>query len=184
MHASGFSCGLVALALLGAGCGGDDGEGGSAQDGGANSGAQAGASASSKGKLDACKIVGEQDATALFGQPAKRDADELVVDPALLGQCQWTYEKEDEIGSVASQSLQFYVWDGAEYHSVPPDAEPLEVGEDGYVKASEALGVDTGWVQDGRAIALSYFSIGTGMPSNASKVSAMKALALEISARL
>src|SRR5262245_50297537 len=125
---------LPVLALVAAlvACGGDDDAAAAAQDGGSSPGGSA-AGGSSPGSLPAaCNLVTEHDASALFAQPALRDEDELVVDPALLDQCQWTYTEEDENGSVASQSLQFYVWASAQYHSVPQDASPLEVGEDGY----------------------------------------------------
>lgn len=178
----GTSCRVAALALASAAafsCGDDD-EGASGGDGGLAGG---GGGASSATKLDACRIVTEQDASALFGDPATRDEGPAVVDPALLGRCLWTYEVEDEVGSTTSQLLQLYVWDGAA-HSVPPGSEPLDVGEDGYVDASEAIGVDIGWVQDDRAILLSYFSIGDDMPANLSRVEPMKTLAQEVSDRL
>jgi hypothetical protein len=157
---------------------GDDDDASPGQDGGA-----AGSSPAA-GELEACELVTQQDASALFGQPATRDDDAQVVNRGLLGQCLWTYEVEDEIGSVSSQLLQFYVWDGPVYHSVPANSDPLDVGEDGYVAASAAAGVDIGWVQDERAILLSYFSIGDDMPANLSKLEPMKALAQEVSDRL
>ena len=170
---------VLALACCLTACPGDD-DASSAGDGGASSSGNG----SKAGEIDACTLLTMDDASALFGQPAKRDSDEPVVDPALLGQCHWTYEEEDEIGSVYSQSVHFYAWDSPRYHSAPTGADPLDVGEDGYVKWSEATGVDTGWLQNDRSYQLYYFSIGDTMPSNESKVDDVKALALTISQRL
>jgi hypothetical protein len=164
--------GVAALLLSSAlvGCGGDAGTDG----GGSHS-----------SDFDACAIVTEADATALFGQPAKPDEGNLVVDPAFLGQCNWTYEETDQsTGAVYSQSLFFHAWDSPDYNAPLPDADPLDVGSDGWAKVSEAAGVSIGWVQDDRSFSLGYFSIGPTMPTNASQLEPMKALAGEVSGRL
>jgi hypothetical protein len=103
----------------------------------------------------------------------------LVVDPALLGECLWQWDTE-----TSSQLLQFYVWDGPEYHSVPTGSEPFAVGEQGYVLVGPVLGIDIQWVQDGRTIVLSYSKVGPDAPPVETKVDAMKALAQEVSGRL
>ncbi len=153
--------------------------------GGGGAGADGGSGGGSQGKsFDACAIVTQADATALFGQTAKRDSDQLIVDPALLGQCSWTYEEQDSIGSTYSQNLHFRLWDGTGYNSAPSGADPLAVGQDGYVKVSEMSGIDIGWLQGGRSVVLTYFSIGATMPTNASMVEPMKMFAMEVSSRL
>jgi hypothetical protein len=170
---------IAMLSIAAVACGDDASADGSSDGGGAGSGASP-----QPGEIDACAIVTQQDASELFGQPAVPEQGTPVVDPALIGECLWTYEVEDEIGSVSSQLLQFYVWEGEMYHSVPEPSEPFAVGQDGYLVVSDLSGVDIGWIQDGNAIALSYFSIGDNMPTHASRVEPMKALALEVSDRL
>jgi len=174
------ACALACMLVLAVGCGDDAGAGANA-DASAGGGSGTG---SPSGEIDACAIVTQQDASMLFGEPAVRDQGADVVDRALIGACLWTYEQADEIGSVSSQLLQFYVWGSPDYHSAPPSSEPFAVGQDGYLAASDAVGVDIGWIQDGNSLLLSYFSIGDDMPTHASRIEPMKALALEVSGRL
>lgn len=165
---------LVVLLLSSAvaGCGGDD------------SGSAKGASGHGD-DFDACAIVTEADASALFDQPAKSDPGNLIVDPAFLGQCNWTYEETDQsTGAVYSQSLFFTAWDSPDYNAPLPDADPLDVGTDGWATVSEAAGVSIGWVQDDRSFSLGYFSIGPTMPTNASQFEALKTLTDDVSDRL
>jgi hypothetical protein len=160
------------------GCGDDAGGDGASPSGGTGT---SGSGSQGEGEIDACAIVTQADASQLFGEEATSEA---PFAPGALGACNWVYEVEDEIGSVSSQLLQFYIWPTEQYHSVPADSEPLDVGQDGYLEWSETLGVDTGWIQGGRALTLSYFSVGDGMPTHASRVEPMKQLASTVSDRL
>lgn len=125
----------------------------------------------------------------LFGQEAENRTDEashegthVLIPP--ISACVWRYEVEDEVGSVSSQSLGFYVFAPDDEHRIAPaDSEALPVGDDGYIKWSEADGIYTGWIQDGHAIMLSYFSVGDDMPTHASRVEPMKVLAQDVSDR-
>jgi len=150
-------------------CGGDDGGAGSNGGGAGSNGSAA---------LDACSVVTQADATALFGQPAVRQPQSVpIVDPGLLGECVWTWDTE-----MSSQLLQFYVWGSPEYHSTAPDgAQTLPIGEQGYLTVAESVGIDAEWIQDDHTIVLSYFKIGPEAPELATQVEPMKALAQQVS---
>ncbi len=133
-------------------------------------------------EIDACALVTQEDAAALFGQPASAEEGALVTDPALLGQCLWTWEAAD----ASNELLAIYVWDDTNglYYSAEDGADPLDIGEEGYIKVDDTTGVDIGWKQDGRAIYLDFFTIGPMVPAATTKVDQVQALAFEVEARL
>lgn len=147
-----------------AACGGDD-------DGGAQS-----------AEIDACAIVTQEDATGLFGQPASPDEGALVTDPALLGECLWTWEAAD----ASSDLLAIYVWDDQNglYYTEAEGAEPFDIGEEGYILVDDTTGIDIGWKQDAKAIYLDFFTIGPMVPAATTRVDAVKAIAQQAEARL
>lgn len=158
---------VSALVSLCSACGG----GGGAGDGGEESKA-----------IDACQLVTQADATALFGQPAVQDTGAVVVDPALLGECLWTWEAAD----YSNHLLAIYVWNNENgyYYSAVEGAEPLEIGEEGYITVDDFTGVDIGWAQEEKAIYLDYFTIGPSVPVAATKVEEVKAIAWDVEAAL
>ena len=125
---------------------------------------------------DGCEIVTESDATALFGRPAVKGEGSMAV-PGMLAECIWEWDTE-----LAGGILQFRIWDGTMYYSAPPDSTPFDIGEQGYIRAPQALGADIMWIQDEKTIDLSYFNTGFGAPPvNAEQV---KHLARKVSDKL
>jgi hypothetical protein len=159
-----FLC-LVVVGALSVACGGD--EGGSGGGGGSK-------------KLDACAIVTQSDATALFGQPAEKGASgSPAIDPAMLGECLWEWQN-----AVAdSHLLQFRVWEGAGYYNPDTKAVPFAIGDEGAVHSDPSWGVDVQWKQGDRIGDLSYFTVGA-VPKAMTKVEDVKALALSAAAKL
>ena len=167
---------LITITLIAALCaawgGGDGGDGGEA---GPDGGGQ-------PAEIDACQLVTEEDASALFGQPASRGQGAETVDPALLGECLWTWEAAD----ASNELLAVYVWDNSNglYYSVEDGAESFDIGEEGFIKVDDFTGIDIGWKQDGRALYLDFFTIGPMVPASTTKVDQAKALALDVGTRL
>jgi hypothetical protein len=132
--------------------------------------------------VDACKIVTQQDAAALFGQMASSEPPDMT-GGRILGQCHWTWDTTNE-----NQLLQFYVWDRPEGYSTPSDSEPFAIGEKGNVRVVPGGGqglIDVMWVQTTRTVALSYSPIGSSyVPIAQAKVDAVKALAQAASGKL
>lgn len=155
---------LLTLALLATGCGGD--EGGNGGGGGSN-------------KIDACAVVTADDASSLFGQPAEKDSGAPSVDPALMGECLWSWADAD----ANSHLLQFRVWKGEEYYTPSNNAEPFAIGDKGVVKSDPVWGVDVQWLQGDKAADLSYSTVGS-VPKAETKIDAVKALALATAAKL
>lgn len=158
---------IPAVAALLAACGGGD-DGGDTQQ---------------PATIDPCELVTQPDAEAVFGYPASPDEEGAdVVDPAYLGECLWTYEFPD----YSSLLLAIYVWDNSNglYYTADADSEPLDIGEEGYIKVDDLTGVDIGWRQDGVAIYLDYFTTGPSAPDATDKLEEVKAVALEASARM
>jgi len=127
-------------------------------------------------QTDACQLVTEDDASALFGQPATLDSGPSAF--GMIAQCLWTWDTP-----TSNQLLQFQIWDQVAYDR-PEDAEALDLGEEGYVRAHPMAGVDITWVQDGRTISLSYSTLGPEAPVATSKVEEVKALARTVAGRL
>jgi hypothetical protein len=160
--------GSLALSVFLAGCS-DDG-------GGKTSGAVS-------QKIDACTIVTQQDATALFGQTASSEPPILTGD-LILGQCHWTWDTDTE-----NQLLQFYVYNGPEAYATPSDSEPFAIGEKGNIRVVPGDGsqglIDVEWIQAGNAVALGYAAIGSSyVPITQAKIDAVKALAQAASSKL
>lgn len=161
----GLSIGSAMFALASAGCGDDSGQSGGG--GGGND------------KIDACAIVTQSDATALFGQPAEKDTGAPSVDPALRGECQWSWQD----AQANSHTLQFRVWKGESYYSPGSKAEPFAIGDKGVVEADPVWGVDVQWVQGDSVGDLSYSTVGS-VPDATTKVDAVKTLALSAASKL
>ncbi len=133
-------------------------------------------------EIDACEVVTREDATGLFGQPASPDEGALVTDPALLGECLWTWEATD----ASSDLLAIYVWNDPDglYYTAEERAEPFDIGEEGYILVDDSTGIDIGWRQDGKAIYLEFFTIGPMVPAATTRVDAVKAIAQQAETRL
>jgi hypothetical protein len=133
-------------------------------------------------KVDACALVTETEATALFGEAAARESGVAVTDPHMIGECIWGHDSP-----TGSHQLQVRVWDSSRYYSAPEDefTKPLALGEKGYVRAQSASGVDIAWVQGGRVFELSYFTVGGAkMPRAVDRVDAVTELARRTSGEL
>jgi hypothetical protein len=162
---------LLALASLAlTGCG-DDGNGGGGTGGGGGS-----------GSIDACAIVTQEDATALFGLEAQPDPASLI--PGMAGHCKW--EAESASGG---QYLSFSVWNGEGYYSMPTttDTQPYAIGDKGHIKSADAYGVSIMWIQNGLVPDLYHFTLGPSggsTPEATTKVEQLKTLAQKASAAL
>lgn len=137
--------------------------------------------AASSTSVDACAIVTQADATALFGQPAVRQDGPKITVPIMSGECIWTWDAE-----AANQLLQFRIWNTERAYggSEGELKQPLGLGDRGFVRAHPQGGVDIEWVQGGRMIGLSYSKVGSAVPNPSTKVEAMKELARRIAGQL
>lgn len=126
-------------------------------------------------KQDACKLVTQQDASALFGQPASAEEGDLALDANMTGECLWTYDTD-----TGNQLIQFRIWNGPQYYGELPDSQPFDIGEKGFVRTNEFTGVDIEWIQDGMTYTLSYSTTGTGVPKAPTKVEQVKSLAKKV----
>jgi hypothetical protein len=159
---------LIAIpALLLAACSG----------GGDDTGGEEGAT-----EIDACALITQADAEGLFGHPAVSEEGTPTVDPAFLGECLWTWEAPD----YSNMLLAIYVWDNSSgYYYVPDDGSaPLAIGDEGYIRADETIGIDIGWRQEDLSIDLTFFTIGPMVPEATSKLDEVEAIAQQASARL
>lgn len=126
--------------------------------------------------IDACAIVTAEDATAVFGQPASPDSGHTGV--TMIAQCLWTWDTD-----TSNQLLQFHIWDPMGY-AMPEDAEPLDIGDGGYIRSHPVAGVDIAWLQDGRLISLAYSTIGPDAPQATERSEQLLALARKVADRL
>ena len=126
--------------------------------------------------VDACGIVTANDAAALFGQPASPDSGPGGA--TLIAQCLWTWDTDS-----SNQLLQFHLWDPLA-HDMPQDAEPLDVGEKGFIRKHPIAGVDIGWLQGGRFVSLAYSTIGPDAPVATDRAEQVIALARRVEERL
>lgn len=130
--------------------------------------------------LDACQVVTQADASAIFGETAIEDQGTPITDPNLLGECLWTWDTE-----TANQLIQFRIWNGEQYYSEPEaDSQPLDIGDKGKIRVNEVAGIGIEWVQDGKTVSLSYSNIGPGLPDASTKVNDITTLARKASAEL
>ncbi|MCU0988415.1 MAG: hypothetical protein MUE63_02215 [Xanthomonadales bacterium] len=136
----------------------------------------AAAQAEEPAAIDACAIVTAEDAAAVFGQPASPDTGHGGV--TMIAQCLWTWDTES-----SNQLLQFHIWDPRGYE-VPEGAQPLDLGDGGYVLDHPLLGVDIAWLQGGRHISLAYSTVGPDAPESGERVKQMVALARQVAERL
>ncbi|MCP5117972.1 MAG: hypothetical protein GY953_44720 [bacterium] len=164
---------MLALSLSLAGCGG----GGNAPAEDSAAGERGAANAS--GKIDACAIITQDDATKLFGKPASPDKGTPVVDPNMLGECLWTWDSE-----TSNHLLQFRVWRGDQYYSAMPESQPIDFAATGYIRTHPVVGVDMGWIQDGKTVSLTYSTVGADVPEAQTKAEEVRQLALKVEARL
>jgi hypothetical protein len=126
--------------------------------------------------IDACAIVTAEDAAEVFGQPASPETGHGGV--SVVAQCLWGWD-----GEFSTQLLQFHIFDPRGYE-VPEGAEPLDLGERGYVLNHPLLGVDIAWLQGGHHISLSYSTGGPDVPKAGERVEQMVALARRVADRL
>jgi hypothetical protein len=157
-------------------CGGSGSDAPATPPGGASTPGPTGGTA-----VDACAIVTQADATALFGQPAVRQEGSKIAVPIMTGECLWTWD-----ASAANQLLQFRIWNTERAYSRPEDefTQSLELGDRGHVRVHPQAGVDIQWVQGGKMIGLSYSKVGSAVPSPSTKTEPMKELARKIAGRL
>jgi hypothetical protein len=158
-----LSVAVIATVAGMAGCGGDSGSSGSGGSGGGSS-------------FDACSIVTEADATAMFGNPAAKETGTTVADPHMLGECLWGFDD----GSV-SHLMEFRAWDSDAYYDAPADSQAFAIGDGGYTRTNPIAGVDIGWLQGGWTVSLSYGTAGATAPDPTAKLDDMKALAQKTS---
>lgn len=165
---------LFACMLLFVGCGGgtDTGENADAENASA-------ASEDTSGKIDACALITQDDATALFGMPAVRDQGTPVVDPNMMGECLWTWDSES-----SNQLLQIRIWNGTQYYSAPDDSQPVDFAETGYIRTHPIGGVDIDWTQDGKTVSVSYSTIGPDVPKAETRAEEVKQVAQKLQAAL
>lgn len=126
--------------------------------------------------VGACELVSQQDASALFGQPAAPQSGPSAM--YMIDQCMWAWDTD-----TAGQLLQFQIWDPIAY-SAPGGSEPLDLGEGGYIDRNAYMGVDLAWIQDGRMITFAYSSVGPVTPPAKDRAEQLLALARQVADRL
>ena len=134
------------------------------------------AAASEGPQSDACAIVTQQDASNLFGQPAVPDTGQTGV--TMVAQCLWTWDTD-----TSNQLLQFHIWDPRGY-DMPEDAEPLAIGDGGYIRKHPVSGVDIAWLQNGQLISLAYSTIGPDAPKAIDRAEQLIELARQVESGL
>ena len=156
------------------------GKGGS-EAGGAKSGAPDTPDAPARpGKSDACALLTQADASALFGKPASMHKGGAETPDAKLNACGWDYVYPDN----SSHLLQLVTYDSDIAYSQDPASKPFAIGDKGNLMVSDISGVDLMWVQKGKTFSLSYFTTGpSAIPDDTTKVEQVKALAKTIEAR-
>ncbi len=159
-----LSVAVIAMLAGTAGCGSDSSSGGSGGSGGGSS------------SFDACSIVTEADATAMFGHPASKESGIPVTDQHMLGECLWGYDDGD-----VSHLMEFRAFDSDAYYDVPTDSQPFTIGDGGYTRTNPIAGVDIEWLQGGWTVSLSYGTAGATAPDVTAKLDDMKALAQKAS---
>jgi len=171
---------VMTFALVSISCGDNKTESTAASDktSAGNGGGSAGGSGNAT-KPDACAIVTQADATRLFGMPASPEQGTPVTDPAMLGECLWTWDTDMD-----NQLLQFRIWNGAQYYSDSPGSQPVDVGEKGNIVMSDVLGVDVTWLQDGKTYQLSYSTAGSTVPDPTVKAEEVKNLAKKVEGQI
>lgn len=172
MKAISFGTSLTcAIALLLAGCGGDA----------PPSDSDAGDAPAKAMAFDACAVVTQGDATALFGEEAVHQEGQGFQPSMMLGECMWTWDTD-----TANQLLQFRVWDTEQGYSRPEDefTQTFAIGDRGHVRMHPLAGVDVEWVQDNRTVGLSYSKVGGELPDAATKADALKSLASRVAGQL
>ncbi|MGQ0825041.1 MAG: hypothetical protein ACT4OX_08460 [Actinomycetota bacterium] len=188
MRATGMTrmCTLVAVGtLIFSGCGGDDDDGVSQKeiedavaDGNldpdeiedlsddiAEEGGDDDSGDNSGEGSDACAVLTQDDAEALFGVAAQLDDDSVPV--GLGSSCVWENADADELGSVGHLvQLQLYEGDQFYSESVYPDAEPLDgLGDRAFIVGGpSSLAGPTIGFQKGNTVGLfSYTVINIGV---------------------
>jgi hypothetical protein len=162
---------LATIALCACG-GGDDGASGTGDD---------------NENFKACHLLTQADATAIFDQPAELEAGPIVTEPDYLGDCSYRYDTPDGEGM---KILALNVWSDSAYYSPGPDAEPVDVGDQGSLnelgsgESDGGWGVDVSWTQWEITASVGYFTIRAGTPDRQATIDEMTALALRISDRL
>jgi hypothetical protein len=133
------------------------------------------------GKSDPCALLTQTDATALIGKPAATYQDGAKTPDSRLNACGWHYVYPDN----SSHLLQLVVYDSDIAYSQVPESKPFAIGDKGNVVASNLSGVEVMWVQKGKTLSLSYFTVGPlAVPDHTAKAEEVKALAKTIAARL
>ena len=173
----------VALVAL-VGCGGHDAKAPASEDdssaAGENAASASATATESSASIDACQLLTEADATALFGQPASSQEPEMAPLPDQIGVCQWGW-----VGAEQTQqaSLKIMTSPGDHYYAID-SAQPLQLGDKSQLVIDETtLSMDIDWVQGDEFFDLHY----TASPYQAfetSKAAPLESLAREISGRL
>lgn len=126
---------------------------------------------------DACALLTRADAEALFGRPAERRR-EPVLAGRLAGRCLWVAEAGASTRRLELRILRVPAL------APPPDAEPFDLGVQGYVRADPAAGVEVAWLQGGLHYALVHTTTGPAAPPAIDRAEEVKALARAVASRL
>lgn len=132
---------------------------------------------------DACKIITQEDASALFGKPAVRQEGQMMLDQMMVSECIWTWDTDTQ-----NQLLQFSIWNGEQYFDTSlTGAQPLDLGDRGLIRINGSVAIQ--WVQNGKTIDLDYstidFSSGAReIPKASTKVEEVKRLAKKVEGEL
>jgi hypothetical protein len=169
---------IAALAALIAACGGS---GGGEERSSTPASTPTPNSEKSASQIDACALVTQADATALFGQPATRQDGPKIAVPIMIGECIWTWDADS-----SNQLLQFRVWSTEQAYSRPNDefVQDFPLGDRGHVHAHPQGGVSIEWIQGGKMIGMHYSKIGSAVASPVTKAEALKELARKVSGTL
>lgn len=141
-------------------------------------------SAATSTDVDACKLVTQADATALFGVPAEPYEANVGPTPTSTSKCDWQHDFPDN----SSWLLQFSIYDSTSVfgaYSPEPFQEAFAIGEKGVAGAQRDHRVAVMWVQKGKTVTIDLSSTGPkGEPKAAPKLEQVKQLAKKVEAAL
>lgn len=131
---------------------------------------------------DPCELVTREDAQALFGDDfeAQRSEDAAPID---IGEaCLWENVGGDELGN-PQHLLQVRVYDGEQFYGedVFDDAEPIDIGERGFVSGGDGLaGVDVQFVKGGLVFTANYVIINIGVEGDTADAASKRDAVVEL----
>lgn len=133
--------------------------------------------------IDACAIITQADASKIFGKEAEFESSSPLVND-VVGSCTWAPPYQE---GVYSQTLGLTFWRGAIHMGTGSGAEPLAIGDKGYVKTDNSGTISIviiKWLSGEIVADLQYATFGPSAPEASTKKEQLKSLAVEVAPRV